>query len=134
MKSRPTRPVVSLLVLTLSLGALGLQQGCVAVVAGAGAGAAVAYVRGDLDTTLETGLDKGVDAVNGAISQLKFAKVSEKKDALEAIVIARNAADKRIEIRLEHQGARLTKLKIRVGVFGDEALSLAILEKIKSNL
>jgi len=106
----------------------------VAVVAGAGAGAAVAWVRGDLEATLDAGLDKGVDAVNAAIVQLKFAKVSEKKDALQAIVIARNAADKRIEFQLAHQGARLTKLKIRVGVFGDEALSLSILEKIKASL
>lgn len=134
MKTHTTCPAVSLLFLTLGLGALSLNQGCVAVVAGAGAGAAVAYVRGDLDTTLETGLDKGVDAVNGAISQLKFAKVSEKKDALGAVIIARNSADKKIEFRLEHQGARITKLKIRVGVFGDEALSLAILEKVKANL
>jgi len=134
MKSRTSRPLVSLLVLTLSLGALVLNQGCVAVVAGAGAGAAVAWVRGDLETTLDVGLDKGVEAANAAIAQLKFAKVSEKKDALQAILIARTAADKKIEIRVEHQAAKVTKLKIRVGLFGEEALSLAILEKVKANL
>jgi hypothetical protein len=113
---------------------LAFSSGCVAVIAGAGAGAAVAYVRGDLDTTLSAGYEKTVRAANAALSDLKFAKVSEKKDALQAILIARNAADKKIEIRVELVGENVSKLKIRVGVFGDEAQSLAILEKVKSNL
>ena len=49
-------------------------------------------------------------------------------------LIARNAADKKIEMRVELVGENVSKLKIRVGVFGDEAQSLAILEKVKSNL
>lgn len=116
------------------LGNLVATSGCVAVAAGAGAGAAVAYVRGDLDTTLNAGFERSLRATNAAVAALQFAKVSEKKDALQAIVIARNAADKKIEIRVEQSGENLAKVKIRVGVFGDETLSLAILEKIKANL
>jgi len=111
-----------------------MVSGCVAVVAGAGAGAAVAYVRGDLEATLDTGLGPSLRAANQAIGQLKFAKISEKEDALLAIVVVRNAADKKIEIRLEKQSAALTKIKIRVGMFGDEALSMAVLEKVRANL
>lgn len=118
----------------VALGATLLQTGCVAVVAGAGAGAAVAYVRGDLDATLNASFDKATKAANAAMGDLKFAKVSENKDALQAIIVARNAADKRIEVRVEKVGDSVAKVKIRVGVFGDEALSLAILEKIKANL
>ena len=116
------------------LGAVALSSGCVAVVAGAGAGAAVAYVRGDLDATVMGGFEKAVRAANGAILDLKFAKVSERKDALQAIIIARNAADKKIEIRVDQLGEKDSRVKIRVGVFGDEALSVAILDKIKANL
>lgn len=105
-----------------------------AVVAGAGAGAAVAYIRGDLDATVSAGYDKAVKAANAAVADLKFAKVSENKDALQAIIVARNAADKRVEIRVAKVGESVVIAKIRVGVFGDEALSLAILEKIKANL
>ncbi len=104
------------------------------VVAGAGAGAAVAYVRGDLDANLSANLERSSKAVNRAVEALQFAKVSENKDALQAIFVARNAADKKIEIRLETAGDSLTKIKIRVGVFGDEALSLAILDKVKAAL
>lgn len=120
--------------MVLVLGALFTSSGCVAVMAGAGAGAAVAYVRGDLDAILDAGLDKSVRATNRAIEQLKFAKISQKEDALIAVLVARNAADKKIEIRLEKQSETVTKVKIRVGTFGDEALSVAILDKVKMNL
>lgn len=111
-----------------------LSTGCVAVVAGAGAGAAVAYVRGDLDATVNASMEKAVKAANAALADLKFAKVSENKDALQATLVARTAADKRVEIRVEKIGDSVAKVKIRVGVFGDEPLSLAILEKLKANL
>lgn len=109
-------------------------SGCFAVAAGAGAGAAVAYVRGDLDTTLNAGFEKSVRAANNAIDQLKYAKVSELKDAQQATLIARNAADKKIELYLEKITDDATKLKIRVGTFGDDALQQDILNKVKSNL
>jgi hypothetical protein len=130
MKLRLFSPCVAFLTLAAALA----SSGCVAVVAGAGAGAAVAYVRGDLDATLDTGFEKALRAANQAITQLKFAKISEKEDAMLAILVARNAADKKIEIRLEKQSAALTKIKIRVGTFGDEALSMSILDKVRANL
>jgi hypothetical protein len=119
---------------TAALVTLASTSGCLAVAAGAGAGATVAYMRGDLDTTLSANLDRSTRAVNKAIEQLKFAKVSENKDALQALIIARNAADKKIELHLEKLGDDATKLKIRVGTFGDDALQVAILDKVKSNL
>ena len=109
-------------------------SGCLAVAAGAGAGAAVAYVRGDLEAPLDAGFERAVVAANRAVQELQFAKVSEHKDALLDLILARNAADKKIEIRIESESDRRTKLKIRVGLFGDEALSMVILDRIKSGL
>ena len=134
MNSKFIIRIASIVSVAGSLVTLACTSGCVAVAAGAGAGAAVAYVRGDLDSTLNAGLEKSARAANRAIEQLQFAKVSEKKDALEAIIIARNAADKRIELHLNKLADDATKLKTRVGTFGDDALQIAILEKIKSNL
>ncbi len=117
----------------VALSVAGFSSGCVAVVAaGAGAGA-VAYVRGQLETTQARDFEATVRGTQRAIEQLGFAKVSEKKDALVATFVARNADDKKIEIRLENLGKDLTKIRIRVGIFGDEALSLRILEKIREN-
>jgi hypothetical protein len=109
-------------------------SGCVAVAAGAGAGAAVAYVRGELDTTLSADFEQTARAADRAITELQFAKVAERKDALLDIITARTAADKKVEVRIENVARNLTRVKIRIGLFGDEALSLSILDHIKSNL
>jgi hypothetical protein len=118
----------------LALAVVTLNAGCFAVVAaGAGAGA-VAYVRGELESAVDANFDRALRASQRTIEQLQFAKVSEKKDALVATLLARNADDKRIEIRVESEGTNRAKVKIRVGIIGDESLSLTILDKIKSNL
>ena len=108
-------------------------SGCLAVAAGAGAGV-VAYVRGDLETTLANDYNPVVEATRSAIEALEFVKVSDHKDAFKAVVIARTAVDKKVEILVTKAGKNLTNIKIRVGLFGDEQLSLAILEKIKAHL
>ncbi|ACB74869.1 DUF3568 family protein [Opitutus terrae] len=134
MKTKSPVRVVALLSLAVSLAVVAGMTGCVAVAAGAGAGAAVAWVRGELQTNLSADFENAVRATNRALTQLQLAKISEKKDALNAVITARNAADKKIEIQLANAARNLTKVEIRVGVFGDEPLSIAILEKIKDNL
>ena len=134
MKTNSPSRLTVLCLVTALLATLATTSGCLAVAAGAGAGATVAYVRGDLDTTLSVSLDRSARAVNKAIDELKFAKVSESKDALQSIIIARNAADKKIELHLDRLADDATKLKIRVGTFGDDVLQVTILEKIKANL
>ena len=135
MKSNHTPRFTALLVASAMLTTITVtSSGCFAVAAGAGAGAAVAYVRGDLDATLEAGFEKSVRAANKAIEQMQFAKVSENKDALQATIIARNAADKKIELHVDKLTSEATKLKIRVGTFGEDALQISILDKIKSNI
>ncbi len=118
--------VVSMVALLATMGA----SGC----ATKGTSSAIAYVRGDLDATLSVPLESALRATNRAVTQLEFSKVSERKDFLLAIVVARNAADKKIEIRLERDADSTTKMKIRVGAFGDEALALATYTKISANL
>jgi hypothetical protein len=108
--------------------------GCVAVVAGAAGAGTVAWVRGELEATLDANYEKAAPAANLAIQQLQFAKISEKKDALTAILIARTAEDKKVEIKVSKIGDQSARVQIRVGFFGDEALSLTIFDKIKSNL
>jgi hypothetical protein len=146
MKPHP-RLVSAVAASVLALGLATFNTGCFAVVAagggaggggggrGAGAGAgAVAYVRGELEAPLDANFDRALRASQKTIEQLKFAKVSEKQDALVATLVARNADDKRIEIRVESQGANRATVKIRVGILGDESLSMTILDKIKASL
>jgi len=116
---------------------LTLCSGCflaaVGVAAGAGAGT-VAYIKGELTATLPHHVGRVTDATEQAIAQMQFAKISEKRDALSANIIVRTAEDKKVEINLTRQADDTTKVDIRVGLMGDEALSRAVLEHIKSNL
>jgi len=144
-----------LLRLVLAFGALcalALTSGCVAAAVGAGAvymelahremdapppsvGAGqVSYVEGSLETSFPAGIESTARAVNATFPQLGYPKVSEKGDALGDTLIARTGHDKIIEIKLETVDGALTKVTIRVGAFGDEALSRSILGKIKVNL
>jgi hypothetical protein len=111
---------------------IGGLAGCFAIAVGAGAAGTVAYVRGDLTANLSHDYESVFKATDQAVARLEYAKVSENKDALDAVLIARTARDKRIEIRLHKVGEQLTRVQIRIGLFGDEPLSLMILDKIKA--
>ncbi|MDI1318995.1 MAG: DUF3568 family protein [bacterium] len=128
--SHSLRRLLAAVLLGVSLAAL---SGCIAVAAGAGA-SAVAYVRGELETNLNYDYNKVVDSARSSIKELEFARVSENKDALKAVLVARTALDKKVEITITNSGKKLTNIKIRVGLFGDEALSMSILDKIKSGI
>ncbi len=119
---------------TLGVAVCLLSTGCVAVVAASAAGAGVAWVRGALETTLEADLDRAYRATQSALRDLEFAVVSERKSGVDAAVFARTARDKRVEVVLERTGDKSTRVSIRIGVFGDESLSLAVLERIKDAL
>lgn len=119
----------------LALAALaGLQSGCLVVAAGAAGAGTVAYIRGELDAALEGRYDAVVAAANHAVADLKFARISENKDALTAVIVARTADDKRIDIKVTKVSDNLSKVQIRVGIFGDEFISVSLLDRIKANL
>lgn len=128
------RPNLSfILALSLLVPAAWFSTGCVVVAVGAGAGA-VAYIRGELAGQVDADVGDTLRAVNRALDSFKFAKVSEKSDALVAIVVARTAEDKKIEVKVERLTDKTTKVRIRVGLLGDEALSMQLWERIKAKL
>ena len=131
---RTTRTGWKSLAILAAVALLPVLPGCVAVLAGAAGAGTVAWVEGRLDAALDANYDKAEKAVNLAIEQLQFAKVSEHKDALDAVFVARTAEDKRIKIKVSRVGDVTSRVVIEVGTFGDEAKSLAILDKIKANL
>lgn len=112
-----------------------LQSGCLLVAAGAVAGAgAVVYVRGELQASLDNGYESVKKAANHAVDQLQFKKISESNDALKDVLVARTADNTKVEITIIKVSEVLTKVNIRVGVFGDQALSMTVLEKIRAGL
>jgi hypothetical protein len=111
------------------------SYGCAALVVGGAAGAGtVAYVRGELKAVEDVTLDHAWPAAKQAMSDLEFAVTSAEKDAFHGELVARGAGDKKIVVKLERQSDAVTEIKIRVGTFGDEAMSREILETIQRHL
>jgi hypothetical protein len=108
--------------------------GCAAVIVGAGAGATVAYKMGQMEATAPAGLSATAKATNDAFAQLQLALVSKKEDAFGAEFIGRTAMDKKVLVQLSGAGDKATQVKIRIGYFGDEPMSLKIYEQIKAGL
>lgn len=125
---------VRLLAGLLALAALPWMTGCVVVAAGAVGAGAVAYVRGELSAGVEHDLDATFQASQRALGNLQFARIDDKKSGVDAQLVARTALDKKVEIKLKKVTDGLTKVQIRVGVVGDQELSLLILEKIRAEL
>ncbi len=112
-----------------------LTSGCAALAVGAAAGAGVAaYKSGELISTEAASIDKTWVATEKAFKELQLLGEAKEKDGLAARVEATGAGDKRIIVKMRNQGDKLTEVRIRVGLFGDEGYSRKILEKIKSNL
>lgn len=130
----PAPGSLRLLVLLGLAAALPWLSGCVVVAAGAVGAGAVAYVRGELSSSVEADLDAAYAAAQRALAKLEFAKIDQRKSGLDAQLVHRTALDKRVEIQLKKVTDRLTKIEIRVGLVGDQELSLTLLDKIRSEL
>ncbi|OGV61529.1 MAG: hypothetical protein A3K19_07265 [Lentisphaerae bacterium RIFOXYB12_FULL_65_16] len=109
--------------------------GCVAfLLAGGAAGGAVAYVRGELQVTLDYSIDACRTATAKAVESLQLTKKSETGDAVCAQFALENAQTTPINIKLERVSDSSTRLVIRVGTFGDQNVSQRVLDEIKSQL
>lgn len=133
IQSAKMSPLRLLVALGLGLTAAGLT-GCVAVVAAGAAGTGVAWYSGRLEANLDQNIEAVFAASQKALNQLEFANISNKKSTVDAQLVSRTALDKKVEITLQKVTDRSTKVMIRVGVFGDETLSMSILDKIKAAL
>jgi hypothetical protein len=133
-QSLPVSRYLRLAAALLAVAALPWLTGCVVVAAGAVGAGAVAYVRGELESSVEADLDATYAAVQRALDKLEFARIEQRKSGLDAQLVHRTALDKRVEIKLKKITDRLTKIEIRVGIVGDQELSLTLLDKIRAEL
>ena len=110
------------------------QTGCLLVAAAAGTGATVAYMRGDTEATLDSTPDKVTAASKAALEDLKIVIVSSNASGLDGDVVGRTAGDDKVHIVVKAQGERTSSISIRIGTFGDQAVSNRILVKITEKL
>ena len=111
-----------------------LVEGCVVAAVGGGAAGTVAYIRGDLEAVEAKDIGTVYKATEKALEELGLVVSKKTKDALSAKIIARDAQDKKITIKLNATTEETTKLSIRVGMFGKETKSRLIYQKIRDNL
>jgi hypothetical protein len=105
---------------------------CIEVVGGAMALKVVAHVKGELETTMghpSTDLRRQFEGPEGHADY----RPQRQKDATVGISNNKGGWDQS-PISLETAGPGSTKVKIRVGTFGDEEVSMTINRKIASNL
>ena len=122
----------------LLLGILALPlQGCFLLLLGGGAAGgagAVAYKHGELHSVEAASFERTWEAAQEAMRDLGFAVTDQEKDPDSAKLEARTKDNDEVKVRLEATSATATEIRIRVGTFGNEALSRVILEKIKRNI
>jgi hypothetical protein len=121
-----------------------LNAGCLVAAIGAGAaGAAVAgyaYCNGLLYRDYPATLPDAAAAVRAALLELQFPLVKEKSDTGTIFIQTRTGDEHTVRIYLDvvsspipAEGA-LTRIGIRVGFIGDEAVSARILDQVSRHL
>jgi hypothetical protein len=126
----------SLVVVVLCAAAL-CGSGCAVLLVGAAAGAGVAgtaYVLGDLEAQLEADPPAVAKATDRALDALQIRRISNSSSGLDAVIVGRTGADKKVTVKVKGAGEGRSKISIRVGAFGDESMSREILRRIEKEL
>jgi hypothetical protein len=130
----------------LGLAALLLvNAGCLVVAAsaavgGAAAAAGYAYYNGCLYRDYPASLGDALAAVRMALAELQFPILKEETDTGSAVVLTRTADGSKVRIHLDLVPSRIpveasaTRISVRVGAFGDEAVSVRLLDQISAHL
>ena len=112
-----------------------LTTGCVALMVGAGAGAAgTVYVMGKLEERVEASISKVQEATVAGLKDLNLPIHKNEGDKLSAQIESKTADDKTIWIKVNFVTESISELSIRVGLTGDEQRSREILRAIKHHL
>lgn len=112
-----------------------LTTGCVALMVGAGAGAAgTVYVMGKLEDRVEASVPKVQKAAIAGLKDLNLPIRKNVGDKLSAQIESETADEKTIWIKVNFVSEKLSELSIRVGLTGDEQQSREILRTIKRHL
>lgn len=109
-----------------------------AIIATAGFGAlqtgTEAFIRGELEAAVAHSLPIVFKAAQDALKELEFPLRVAKLGEHNGYVLSRETQGRKIDISLEMKSPQATKINIRVGVFGDQAISRLILAHIQGKL
>jgi hypothetical protein len=127
-----TCDVAKLLVILMLTGLV--CSGCGSGIQGAGSDAEAKYGWGTLEATLQYPLGSVYEAAQTATSDLDLEVLLSERDDLAGEILARDAQEETVTIRLEALPRARTKMVIRVDVLGDKNKSNVIFNEIVKNL
>jgi hypothetical protein len=110
------------------------QAGCLLIAAGAATGGTVAYLKGDSEILMDGTPSQVASAAEKSAKDLGLHVVSNQSSELDSKVITRTADDVRVVVYAKAQGEKVSRVYVRMGVFGDDAMQQRMIEKIKANL
>lgn len=114
-----------------------LCSGCAAVVIGAATAAGAgtyAYVSGQLKSSESASFEKAQKAASAALSDMGYPITGTKAEPNKTEYTARGPGDKKVTVIVEKVSGTVSEFRIRVGTFGDEQMSSAIMDAIKKHL
>jgi hypothetical protein len=110
------------------------HSGCLAVAAAGAAGAGVAYTGGDTEATVDGAPEQVARAAEQALMEMGMVVISNSASPTQAEVVARTGRDTKVDVSVEAGRGRFSRIAIRVGTWGDEALQNRILGRINDHL
>ena len=124
---RGTRTAILLAVILAAL------PGCWVVAAGA-AGTGVAWHLGAMETLVDGSPQQIISAAERSLEESGFTVLSVDDHETQAELVGRTNTDQKIHIVVKRLTRLTSELSIRIGVFGDENLSLALFNGILEQL
>lgn len=131
MRLRVVLPITLALALPLA------TAGCPAALFGAGAAVgagALVWQSGWLRVNIPEPMERVHRAAKAAVADFKAAIEEEKLKTSSGIVDATMPDGRRVVVETRLVGPKETQVRIRVGLWGDQAISLQLYEQIKKHL
>lgn len=93
-----------------------------------------AFIRGELRAARNVPLPTALQAAKDSLEELGFTIKNTGTRGSYAFVIARDADNRPVTVRLLGPTPVITKIKVRIGVFGDGAVSQLLMDRILARM
>ncbi len=118
----------------LFLVSFGLSLGCTSTFKSVEADPGFSFLRGTLSGSIPAALPNVEKAVTSALEELDFVGIDVVSDKLKGRINARMADGTKISVKMKAEDFESTNLKVKVGTWGDQSISVQILRHIQKKL
>ena len=128
------RPLYLIVILVACIITISLNlSGCGLIATTTNSTYPISFVKGELNSEIDKDLDTTWKITQKVVTDSQFVVKSTRADAFSAVLKCEDAQARKIDITLEKDQPKLTRVKIRVGLLGDAELSGKIFEQIRDS-